>query len=147
MQPVRQQAQHAVHGPLVLRKADGLLQKLADQVCAGHLITVDQLHDLADHFAVAQVHLSHRHADQGKMKLVGHVDEPTVHLFHHDADIEENHSDLADAGQTAQVGALQLHIVGVVHEAGDGQLISEKLDAVKQFGLYGGGPRIFQNGN
>ena len=147
MQPVRQEAQHAVHGPLVRCKADSLLQKLADQVCAGHLVAVDQLHDLADHFAVALIHLSHGHADQGKLELVGHIDEPAVHLFHHDADIEEDHAHLADAGQAAKVGALQLHVVGIVHKAGDGKLIAEKLNAVEQLGLYGGGPRIFQYGN
>ena len=147
MQPVRQEAQHAVHGPLVRRKADGLLQKFADQICACHLIAVDQLHDLADHFAVALVHLPHGHADQGKVKLVGHIDEPSVHLFHHDADIEKDDANLPDAGQAAKVGTLQLHVVGVVHKAGDGQLVAQKLDAIEQLGLYRGGPRIFQYGD
>ena len=52
------------------KRPAGLLKQFTHQIRAGHLVAVNQLHDLADHFAVTLVHLPHGHADQGKIKRV-----------------------------------------------------------------------------
>ena len=147
VQPVRQHAQHAVHRPLVRQKARRLLKQFTHQIRAGHLVAVDQLHDLADHFAVTLVHLPHGHADQGKIKRVRHLDELAVYLFHDDADVKEDDAHLANGRHAAKVGTLKLHVVRVVHKTGDGQLVAEKFDAVEQLRLDRAGLRVFQYGD
>ena len=147
VQPVRQHAQYAVHRPPVRQKARRLLKQFTHQIRAGHLVAVDQLHDLADHFAVTLVHLPHGHADQGKIKRVRHLDELAVYLFHDDADVKEDDAHLANGRHAAKVGTLKLHVVRVVHKTGDGQLVAEKFDAVEQLRLDRAGLRVFQYGD
>ena len=129
----------------MLRQQGGPVQNVADQGGAGVLVLEDGLHHLADDLAVPLIHTVLRHDDEGKIQLVGQLQQLSVHPRQEDAHIIQNQPHLARLGQPPNVSALGLHIIGDVHKAGDDHLAAVKLIVFEQRVLQNAGIGVLQH--
>ena len=94
-------------------------------------IVVDRFRHIADDLSVAKI-WRRRHLNQDKVQLIRQGNQTRIDPLHEYAHVEEDQPYLAPFCQTAQVRALQFHIIRTIDEAGDDDLTAVEFSFSKQ---------------